>query len=157
MLIYIFSGIRYGDDKIWFRFWKIYRTTDVSNEKEEMLQALGVTQDRWLLQRYLLLSLDPEMIRVQDVGTVLKSVASVDNIGRMLVWRHIKANWPTIRELSENGSLPMNKLIADIVPNFYTKYDYEEVREKKMFISWKNQSRSKTIDLRLLFILTLRS
>lgn len=55
-----------------------------------MLQALGATSDPWLLQRYLLRSLDRHKVRPQDVETVIGSVASNPE-GQFLAWRHLKA------------------------------------------------------------------
>lgn len=90
------------------------------------MQALGVTTDIWLLQRYLLLSLNQDLIRAQDIGTVVWSVASNEN-GRHLAWRHIKAYWPNMQSLFGNVSIAMNSLITDVVPYFNTEYDYREV------------------------------
>ena len=91
-----------------------------------MLQALGATTDSWLLQRYLLRSLDRDMVRSQDVETVIASVAT-NSEGQFLAWRHLKAYWPQIHVLFGNGSLTMGGLISVVVSDFFTEYDYHEV------------------------------
>ncbi|XP_032683706.1 glutamyl aminopeptidase-like isoform X3 [Odontomachus brunneus] len=122
------TGIKYGGEEAWFRCWETYQKTEVSSERQILLQALGVTTDTWLLQRYLLLSLNQDLIRAQDIGTVVWSVASNEN-GRHLAWRHIKAYWPNIQILFGNVSVAMSSLITDVVPFFNTEYDYREISE----------------------------
>ncbi|XP_025159395.1 glutamyl aminopeptidase isoform X3 [Harpegnathos saltator] len=122
------TGIRYGGEEAWSRCWDIYQKTEVSSERQILLQALGATTDSWLLQRYLLLSLNQDLIRAQDIGTVVWSVASNEN-GRHLAWRHIKAYWPNIQILFGNVSVAMSGLITDVVPFFNTEYDYREISE----------------------------
>lgn len=90
-----------------------------------MLEALGASTDSWLLQRYLLRSLDREMVKSQDMETVIISVAS-NSDGQFLAWRHLKAYWPQIHDLLGNGSL--SGLISVVISNFFTEYDYHEVR-----------------------------
>lgn len=122
----VFAGIKYGGEEAWFRCWDTYQKTEVSSERQILLQALGATTDTWLLQRYLLLSLNQDLIKAQDIGTVVWSVASNEN-GRHLAWRHIKAYWPSIQTLFGNVSVAMSGLITDVVPFFNTDYDYREV------------------------------
>lgn len=129
---YIFVGIRNGDEKTWFHCWKVYQTTEISSEKQIMLQALSATKDSWLLQRYLLFSLDRKLIRTQDIVTVISTVAANEN-GRYLAWRHIKAYWSQILSLFGNGTFAMSALITNVIPNFYTEYDYREVRHRFSF------------------------
>lgn len=125
----IFAGIKYGGEEAWSRCWEIYQKTEVSSERQILLQALGATTDTWLLQRFLLLSLNKNLIRTQDIGAVVWSVASNED-GRHLAWRHIKAYWPNIQTLFGNASAIMSGLITDVVPFFNTEYDYHEVRNR---------------------------
>ncbi|XP_076751156.1 endoplasmic reticulum aminopeptidase 1 isoform X3 [Xylocopa sonorina] len=125
---WMLRGIKFGGEKEWNYCWQNYQKTQVPSEKRIMLQALGATTDSWLLQRYLLRSLDREMVRSQDVETVIASVAS-NSEGQFLAWRHLKAYWPEIHALFGNGSLTMGGLISVVVSDFFTEYDYHEVSE----------------------------
>ncbi|CAL7945633.1 unnamed protein product [Xylocopa violacea] len=125
---WMLRGIKFGGEKEWNHCWQNYQKTQVPSEKRIMLQALGATTDSWLLQRYLLRSLDREMVRSQDVETVIASVAS-NSEGQFLAWRHLKAYWPEIHALFGNGSLTMGGLISVVVSDFFTEYDYHEVSE----------------------------
>ncbi|XP_054009870.1 endoplasmic reticulum aminopeptidase 1-like isoform X3 [Hylaeus anthracinus] len=126
-VVYV-AGIKVGGEKEWDYCWEYYQKTQVPSEKRIMLQALGATTDSWLLQRYLLHSLNRDIVRSQDVETVIASVASnVD--GQFLAWRHLKAYWPEIHALFGNGSLTMGGLISVVISDFFTEYDYHEVSE----------------------------
>ncbi|OAD57971.1 Glutamyl aminopeptidase [Eufriesea mexicana] len=126
-VIYV-AGIKFGGEKEWNHCWRNYQETQIPSEKRIMLQALGATTDSWLLQRYLLRSLNRDMVRSQDVETVIASVAT-NSEGQFLAWRHLKAYWPQIHVLFGNGSLTMGGLISVVVSDFFTEYDYHEVSE----------------------------
>ncbi|CAK9830592.1 Glutamyl aminopeptidase [Anthophora retusa] len=126
-VVYV-AGIKFGGEKEWNHCWENYQKTQVPSEKRIMLQALGATTDSWLLQRYLLRSLDREMVRSQDVETVIASVAA-NSEGQFLAWRHLKAYWPQIHALFGNGSLTMGGLISVVISDFFTEYDYQEISE----------------------------
>ncbi|XP_076280314.1 endoplasmic reticulum aminopeptidase 1 isoform X2 [Lasioglossum baleicum] len=126
-VVYV-AGIKFGNEEEWNYCWQTYQNTQVPSEKRIMLQALGATTDSWLLQRYLLRSLDRDVVRSQDVETVIASVASNPE-AQFLAWRHIKAHWPQIHALFGNGSLTMSGLISVVISDFFTEYDYYEVYE----------------------------
>ncbi|XP_017878860.1 glutamyl aminopeptidase-like isoform X2 [Ceratina calcarata] len=126
-VVYV-AGIKFGGEREWNYCWQNYQKTQVPSEKRIMLQALGATTDTWLLQRYLLRSLNREMVRSQDVETVIASVAT-NSEGQFLAWRHLKAYWPQIHALFGNGSLTMGGLISVVISDFFTEYDYHEVSE----------------------------
>ena len=121
------AGVKFGGQDEWNHCWKTYNDTIYPSEKHIMLQALGATTDPWLLQRYLLRSLDREQLRPQDVESVIASVAK-NSEGKLLAWRHLKAHWPHIQGLLGNGSLTIGGLIHVVTSDFFTEYDYHEVR-----------------------------
>lgn len=45
------AGIKYGGMPAWEHCWSIYNSTEVPNERNLFLKALGVTSDPWILQR----------------------------------------------------------------------------------------------------------
>lgn len=120
------AGIKFGGEDEWNYCWSVYQKTQVPSEKTLMLQALGATSDPWLLQRYLLRSLDREKVRPQDVETVIGSVATNPE-GQFLAWRHLKAYWHDIQALFGNGTLTMGGLISVVTSDFFTEHDYREV------------------------------
>ncbi|XP_077259452.1 endoplasmic reticulum aminopeptidase 1 isoform X1 [Temnothorax americanus] len=123
------AGIKFGEEADWQHCWQVYLKTQIQSEKLLMLQALGATMDPWLLKRYLRLSLNRNLLKAQEVNTVITSVAANPH-GHYLAWRHIKAYWPQIEALYMNESLSINNLILSVVPDYFiTEYDYREVSE----------------------------
>ncbi|XP_057336106.1 endoplasmic reticulum aminopeptidase 2-like isoform X2 [Microplitis mediator] len=126
-VVYI-AGVRFGGETEWNYCWETYKKTQVPSEKRLMLQALGASTDPWLLQRYLLKTLDRENIKSQDVEAVISAVARNPE-GQSLAWRHLKAYWPQFHALFGNGSLTMGTLISTVTSQFFTEYDYQEVSQ----------------------------
>ncbi|KAG5335962.1 AMPE aminopeptidase, partial [Acromyrmex heyeri] len=123
------AGIKFGEEADWQHCWQVYLKTQIQSEKLLMLQALGSTMDPWLLKRYLRLSLNRNLLKAQEVNTVITSVAANPH-GHYLAWRHIKAYWPQIEALYANESLSISNLILSVVPDYFiTEYDYREVSE----------------------------
>ncbi|XP_011687663.1 PREDICTED: endoplasmic reticulum aminopeptidase 1-like isoform X2 [Wasmannia auropunctata] len=123
------AGIKFGDEADWQHCWQVYLRTQFQSEKLLMLQALGATMDPWLLKRYLRLSLNRNLLKAQEVNTVIAAVAANPH-GHYLAWRHIKAYWAQIEALYMNESLSINNLILSVVPDYFiTEYDYREVSE----------------------------
>jgi aminopeptidase N len=120
------AGVKFSGENEWKFCWETYQKTPFPSEKRIMLQALGATTDPWLLQRYLLQTLDRNLVRPQDVETVIAAVAK-NSEGKLLAWRHLKAHWPHIQGLFGNGSLTMGGLIHVVTSDFFTEYDYQEV------------------------------
>ncbi|XP_012221595.1 endoplasmic reticulum aminopeptidase 1-like isoform X2 [Linepithema humile] len=123
------AGVKFGEETEWLHCWNVYLKTQIQSEKLVMLQALGAAMDPWLLKRYLRFSLNRDLIKAQDVNTVIASVAA-NTHGHYLAWRHIKAYWPQIEILYMNESLSISDLILSVVPDYFiTEYDYSEVSE----------------------------
>jgi len=70
--------------------------------------------------------LDREIVRPQDVRTVLAVVAS-NPAGRLLAWRHLRAHWSTFQNMFGEGSFTMGSLITAVVAHFSNEFDYKEV------------------------------
>lgn len=120
------AGIKYGGLAEWLHCWNLYNSTIVPSEKKLLLKALGVASDPWLLQRYLLYTLDKDMVKPQDVKIVLSVVAGNPE-GRLLAWRHLKAYWPTMYSLFGNSTFMMGSLISAVTAHLSTPYDHYEV------------------------------
>ncbi|CAH0561852.1 unnamed protein product [Brassicogethes aeneus] len=120
------AGVKYGGINEWQHCWNLYNTTKIPSERKLLLKALGAASDPWLLQRYLLETLDRNMVKPQDVKIVLAVVAANPE-GRLLAWRHLKAYWPTMHSLFGNATFMMGSLISAVTAHLSTPYDYYEV------------------------------
>ncbi|XP_043267317.1 endoplasmic reticulum aminopeptidase 2-like isoform X2 [Venturia canescens] len=122
------AGVQFGGETEWSYCWDTYRKTQIPSEKIIMLNAMGATSDRWLLQRYLLRSLEPEDVKAQDIDAVISSVAR-NSEGKFLAWRHMKAYWSQLFDIFGTGSPTFGGLISSVISDFSTEYDYREVTE----------------------------
>ncbi|XP_019765505.2 endoplasmic reticulum aminopeptidase 1 isoform X4 [Dendroctonus ponderosae] len=121
------AGIKFGGMAEWQFCWNAYNSTSNSNERILLLKALGQPRgDPWLLQRYLIETLDKNTIRPEDVKVVLAVVAANPE-GKLLAWRHLKAYWPTMHSLFGNSTSMMGSLISAVTAHLSTPYDYYEV------------------------------
>ncbi|XP_046624056.1 endoplasmic reticulum aminopeptidase 2-like isoform X1 [Neodiprion virginianus] len=122
------AGIKYGGEKDWNYCWNMYKKTQIPSEKVILLKALGQSMDPWILQRFLLASLDREEIRPQDVEPVIAVVAHNPE-GQFLAWRHLKAYWPRFQTMFGNGTFTLSGFITVVTSTFCTEYDLQEVSE----------------------------
>ncbi|CAG9818441.1 unnamed protein product [Phaedon cochleariae] len=72
------TSLKHGGEAEWDFLWKKYQTSNVATEKSTLLNALGCTNEIWLLKRYLEWSLNDTKIRRQDSSTVFSAVARND-------------------------------------------------------------------------------
>ncbi|XP_049864292.1 endoplasmic reticulum aminopeptidase 1-like isoform X3 [Schistocerca gregaria] len=126
-VVYV-AGIKYGGVKEWQYCWHKYNSTGVPSERKLLLKALGVASDPWILQRFLIQSLDRNLVRPQDIKVVLAVVAANPE-GRLLAWRHLKAHWDLMRATFGNGTFTLGSLISAVTSHFATEYDYQEVSQ----------------------------
>ncbi|XKL69322.1 hypothetical protein PGB90_007091 [Kerria lacca] len=122
------AGIKYGGVKEWQYCWARYNSTRVPSERKLLLKVLGSASDPWILQRYLLSTLNRDMIKPQDVKTVLGVVAANPD-GQLQAWRHLKARWYTLQSLFGNGTFTMGGLITAVTSHFASDYDFREVSD----------------------------
>ncbi|XP_015585301.1 endoplasmic reticulum aminopeptidase 2 isoform X2 [Cephus cinctus] len=122
------AGIKYGGEKEWNYCWEAYQKSQIPSERRILLNALGQATDPWLLQRYLLASLDRDKVRPQDVEGVF-AVVSRNQEGKLLAWRHLKAYWSKMQAMFGNGTFTLSGLISIVTSDFSTEYDYQEVSE----------------------------
>ncbi|XP_023702695.1 endoplasmic reticulum aminopeptidase 1 isoform X2 [Cryptotermes secundus] len=120
------AGIKYGDVRDWQYCWSTYNSTGVPSERKLFLKSLGVASDPWILQRYLLTTLDRNLVKPQDIKVVLAGVA-VNPEGQLLAWRHLKAHWHYLQSMFGNSTYTMGTFISAVTSHFTTEYDYQEV------------------------------
>ena len=83
------------------------------------------------------MTLDRQKIRVQDVQTVLRSVAANPS-GTFLVWRHLQRHWDEFYEMFKSGSFTMGHIIKSVTEHFSTDFDHQQVQTKICFLILKH-------------------
>jgi len=126
--ILVFSvGIMTGNQDDWNWCYDLYTNTNIPSDRALLLSAMGDSNDIFVLQNYLSLSLNQSQVRGQDVHSVLSSVASNPS-GTLLAWRHLQRYWNNIWEHFHAGSFTMGGIIKSVVGKFSTEFDYSQVR-----------------------------
>ncbi|XP_030747125.1 puromycin-sensitive aminopeptidase-like, partial [Sitophilus oryzae] len=105
---------------------KLYRATDLHEEKDRISRSLGSVNDVELLKKVLEFAMSDE-VRTQDKVFVIIAV-SLNAKGRDLAWEFFKTNWTKIKELI-SGSL-LTSFVKYLTENFSTE---EKLRDVERF------------------------
>ncbi|CAH1985341.1 unnamed protein product [Acanthoscelides obtectus] len=126
------TSLKHGGADEWEFLWKKFQNSNVATEKNTLLNALGCTQEVWLLTRYLEWSLDDTKIRRQDSASVFGAVARNDvgfYIARSFFYEKIK---DVIKHLQPNKrriSRYLNSLANQMTEN-KDEQEFEQFIEK---------------------------
>ncbi|KAJ8921510.1 hypothetical protein NQ315_003128 [Exocentrus adspersus] len=128
------TAISDGGQEEWDFAWQRYLTTNVANEKEILLTALGCSKETWILSRYLEWAVTEHAgIRKHDSARVFASV-SENPVGQDLAYRFLKTNWNRIRTYLGPSSMSLVSIVRTSTAHFNTE---EEVNDFKSFFSRK--------------------
>ncbi|XP_051165800.1 puromycin-sensitive aminopeptidase [Leptopilina boulardi] len=115
-----------GDNEIFETMLKLYRESDLHEEKDRILAALGAVKDEKLLARVLKFSMGDE-VRAQDSVFGITSVTMTYQ-GRMLAWEFLKEKWDILLDRYK-GSYLLTRLVKSITENFVTNEKAEEIEQ----------------------------
>jgi puromycin-sensitive aminopeptidase len=105
-----------GGAKEWERIRKLYKSSDLQEEKMRLLRAAGACRDKDVLREVLYYSLSDE-VRFQDTWIVVVSVAS-HPAGRTLAWKFVKKHWKTFTSRYLGGGLNLLNRVIGITGGF---------------------------------------
>ncbi|KAJ8960401.1 hypothetical protein NQ318_013681, partial [Aromia moschata] len=120
------TAVRDGNEVEWNFAYDKYLTTSSTSEKNALLDALGCTQLRWLLSRYLNKLLDDTSIRIQDADRVFESVAK-NKIGTPIAFNFLRANWDELVAHYGDGFNIIGKMVKSLAENMNTEYQLNEL------------------------------
>ncbi|XP_036887781.1 glutamyl aminopeptidase [Sturnira hondurensis] len=92
LLVYRYGMQSSGNETSWNYTLGQYQKTSLAQEKEKLLYALASVRNITLLSRYLDLLKDPNLIKSQDVFTVIRYI-SYNSYGKNMAWNWIQYNW----------------------------------------------------------------
>ena len=115
-----------NDPEIYETMLKIYRETDLHEEKHRILRAFGSIRDEKLLSKALEFAMSDE-VRAQDTVFAIIAVA-MSYKGRVLAWEFYKKHWKSLCERYDSGAL-MTRLVKNTTENFVTYKDAKDVEE----------------------------
>jgi hypothetical protein len=107
----------------WDRYTMLRKQKERIEERQELLQALGVTKDAWLQNRLLshIVSLPPD-----EIVVVLESIAGTPT-GGIMALRFLQAKWTDLQSKLGKGSVNFARVISAITQYGSSKFDYDEV------------------------------
>lgn len=92
LLVYRYGMQNSGNETSWNYTLSQYQKTSLAQEKEKLLYALASVKNITLLSRYLDLLKDSNLIKSQDVFTVIRYI-SYNSYGKSMAWNWIQLNW----------------------------------------------------------------
>lgn len=105
---------------------KLFRATDMHEERNRILRALGCVHDQAMIEQVLEFAMSSE-IRPQDTRFVLASLSDSMN-GRNAMWSHFKINCEEYRRRYE-GSVLFGDMVKSITQNFATDAKATEIEQ----------------------------
>ncbi|CAH6789074.1 Enpep [Phodopus roborovskii] len=92
LLVYRYGMQDSGNETSWNYTLEQYQKTSLAQEKEKLLYGLASVKSVTLLSRYLEMLKDPNVIKSQDVFTVIRYI-SYNSYGKSMAWNWIQLNW----------------------------------------------------------------
>ncbi|PAA72244.1 hypothetical protein BOX15_Mlig032987g1 [Macrostomum lignano] len=89
-------GVAMSDAEVWDNLYDAMLRETSPGVQNDILKALACTREPWLLNRYLLYTLDDGKIRRQDAALVVSSVAS-NPMGLQIMWDFLRGSWSSIQ------------------------------------------------------------
>ncbi|XP_047236213.1 endoplasmic reticulum aminopeptidase 2-like [Girardinichthys multiradiatus] len=125
------------DDYGWTSLLHTYKISLSEAQKKKILFALATSRDTDKLQRLLVMGLEGEVIRSQDLSYVVWMVARNPK-GYHLAWNFVKQNWDTLVEKFQLGSSCIRSMIVGTTGQFSFPEELNEVQQ--FFESIKEQA-----------------
>lgn len=116
-----------GDQATFDEMLRLYRATDLHEEKDRISRALGCINNVDILRKVIDFAMSDE-VRSQDAVFVIVSVA-INPRGRDMTWNYFKENWKVLLDRYEGGFL-LSRLIKYLTENFSTE---ERALEVELF------------------------
>jgi len=106
---------------------KMYKESEMCEERDRIARSLGASGDTDILSRVLKFAIS-EDVRSQDSIFIIISVSVMSITGRDLAWNFFKDNWKLFHDRYQGGPL-VKRLVKDLVENFASEAKSNEVRE----------------------------
>ncbi|HEX3035780.1 MAG TPA: M1 family metallopeptidase, partial [Thermodesulfobacteriota bacterium] len=116
-----------GGEEVFENFLRIYNSTDLHEEKNRILSAMGNFSTENILRTVLEFAFS-DKVRPQDLPIVLNSVGQNPR-GRNLAWEFVKKNWEAIMgRYHEGGLFLIGRIIEGTTTAFTTRDKLQDVK-----------------------------
>ncbi|XP_064412808.1 endoplasmic reticulum aminopeptidase 2 isoform X2 [Latimeria chalumnae] len=110
----------------WSYLLEKYKLSMSSAEKNKFLYGLTTSRDTRKLTTLLELGMQGEVIKTQDLPSLIVTVNS-NPVGQTLVWEFVKKNWNKFLEKFQVGSFAIRGILSGITSYFSSKEELEQV------------------------------
>ncbi|XP_009205637.2 glutamyl aminopeptidase isoform X2 [Papio anubis] len=161
LLVYRYGMQNSGNEISWNYTLEQYQKTSLAQEKEKLLYGLASVKNVTLLSRYLDLLKDTNLIKTQDVFTVIRYI-SYNSYGKNMAWNWIQLNWDYLVNRFTLNNRNLGRIVTIAEPfntelqlwqmeSFFAKYPQAGAGEKprqqvletvKNNIEWLKQHRN---------------
>uniref|UniRef100_A0A914CAV0 Aminopeptidase n=1 Tax=Acrobeloides nanus TaxID=290746 RepID=A0A914CAV0_9BILA len=119
------EGIRRGTVSDWERVYNEYMKTIVPAQKLILLSALAATTDVQLIQRFLNMLLDPNIIRPNVVPKAFAMLMQ-NKAANLHAWRFLRRNYEKFDKMLGSTTTLLGFAIKSVLENFNTQFDLDE-------------------------------
>ncbi|XP_045556166.1 thyrotropin-releasing hormone-degrading ectoenzyme [Salmo salar] len=122
------TGVSLMDEDVWEFIWMKFHSTTAISEKKVLLEALTCSDNGFLLNRLLNLSLSSDLVPDQDVIDVIIHVGRNPH-GRHLAWRYFREKWDILNSRYGEALFMNSKLISGVTEFLNTETELNELKE----------------------------
>ncbi|XP_015239591.1 PREDICTED: thyrotropin-releasing hormone-degrading ectoenzyme [Cyprinodon variegatus] len=122
------TGVSLMDEDVWEFIWMKFHSTTAVSEKKILLEALTCSDNTFLLNRLLNLSLTSELVPEQDVIDVIIHVGRNPQ-GRNLAWKYFREKWDILNARYGEALFMNSKLIGGVTEFLNTERELNELKE----------------------------
>uniref|UniRef100_A0A671YHJ6 Aminopeptidase n=1 Tax=Sparus aurata TaxID=8175 RepID=A0A671YHJ6_SPAAU len=121
------TGVSLMDEDVWEFIWMKFHSTNAVSEKKILLEALTCSDNIFLLNRLLNLSLTSDLVPEQDVIDVIIHVGRNPQ-GRNLAWKYFREKWDVLNARYGEALFMNSKLIGGVTEFLNTEKELNEVK-----------------------------
>ncbi|XP_051547222.1 thyrotropin-releasing hormone-degrading ectoenzyme-like [Myxocyprinus asiaticus] len=122
------TGVSLMDEDVWEFIWMKFHSSTAVSEKKILLEALTCSDNSFLLNRLLNLSLTSDLVPDQDVIDVIIHVGR-NPIGRHLAWRNFREKWEILNSWYGEALFMNSKLISGVTEFLNTEAELNELKD----------------------------
>ncbi|XP_039617849.1 thyrotropin-releasing hormone-degrading ectoenzyme-like [Polypterus senegalus] len=121
------TGVSLMDEDVWEFIWMKFHSSTAISEKKVLLEALTCSDNAFLLNRLLNLSLSSDLLPNQDVIDVIIHVARNPH-GRHLAWKYFRDKWDILNSRYGEALFINSKLINGVTEYLTTEAELNELK-----------------------------
>ncbi|XP_068153826.1 glutamyl aminopeptidase isoform X1 [Drosophila tropicalis] len=126
-VVYYYGLQQVNTEAAWDQVYQLYQAETDAQEKLKLMNALAAVKVPWLLQRYINLAWDENIVRRQDYFTLLGYI-STNPVGQSLVWDYVREKWEQLVDRFGITERTLGRLIPTITARFNTQTKLEEMQ-----------------------------